>query len=164
MVSLNQYLKIIFIIVGLTWSFSANAQLEELGAANSRLYYSGNLGASEKIELNIQLTGYKVSGSYMSINSGDLFIINGRMSIDKSGIGVLVFDSENNYIASIEAKIISGELDFAREIKGVWKSADGTVRKDLNLSKIAEFARNNSQMLLSSIKEERLAIQNNKPL
>lgn len=164
MISLNQYLKIILLTVGMAFSFCAQAQVEELGASNSRLYYSGNLGQSEKIELNIQLTGFKISGSYMSINTGDIFIIKGRMSIDKAGIGVLVYDSENKYIASVEAKIISGELDFAREIQGTWRSADGTLRKELNLSKIAEFARNNTDVLLSSVKQERLATLNNKPL
>ena len=143
---------------------SSNAQIEELGASSSRLYYSGNLGSSEKIELNIQLTGQKVSGSYMSINTGDIFIIKGRMSLDKAGIGVLVYDADNKYIASVEAKIISAEMDFAREIEGTWRSADGTIRKEFNLSKIAEFARNNSEIILSSVKQERLATVSNKPL
>ena len=164
MISLNKYLKILLLITGITFSFSAQAQIEELGASNSRLYYSGNLGPSEKIELNIQLTGFKVSGSYMSINTGDIFIIKGRMSIDKQGIGVLVYDADNKYIASVEAKIISGEMDFAREIEGTWRSADGNIRKELNLSKIAEFARNNSEIILSSVKQERLATLSNKPL
>lgn len=86
------------------------------------------------------------------------------MSLDKAGIGVLVYDADNKYIASVEAKIISAEMDFAREIEGTWRSADGTIRKEFNLSKIAEFARNNSEIILSSVKQERLATVSNKPL
>ncbi|QSE97133.1 hypothetical protein [Fulvivirga lutea] len=145
MISTKSILNTFFLVVGLLLTTSVFAQVDDPAASNTRFYYSGSLGSNEKIELNIQLTGYLISGSYMVINSGDIFLIRGRLSADKAGLGVIVYDSENNYVAAVEARVVSEELDFAREIRGVWKSPDGNLIKNLRLNKVAEFARNNAE-------------------
>lgn len=140
MVSIKKHffpLVLILWVVGISQGF---AQIEEQGTTNSLFYYSGTLGSYDKVELNFQMNGYAVSGSYILLNSGDLFVFKGRMAVDKSGVGLLVYDDKNNYVASVEAKIVSVDIDFAKEIKGVWKSANGKVKQTLALKKVAELA------------------------
>ncbi len=133
------FLLLLFIsVIGISDSFG---QLDEPAGINSRFYYSGILGPSEKIEFNMQINGYSVTGSYMSVSTGDIFLFKGRLAADKSAMGVLVYDEQNNYLASVEAEVISQELDFASEIKGVWKSLKGGGKKNISLDKVAEFAR-----------------------
>ncbi|MBL6449517.1 hypothetical protein JMN32_24610 [Fulvivirga sp. 29W222] len=118
----------------------ANAQYDEVGTTNHMFYYSGHLGITEKVEFNLQLNGPTVSGSYIIERTGVLFTFSGRMASDKSGIGLIIFDEENQFIATIEAKLISEDNNFAKEIKGRWKSSDGKRQVNLNLKKIAELA------------------------
>lgn len=138
-VSVLKYL-ISFTVVLLMSSVSAFAQLDEPSGINSQFYYSGSLDAIEKIELNMQVNGYNVSGSYMITSNGEIFIFKGRLAADKTGMGVLVYDEGNNYVASIEARVISQELDFASKIKGTWKPVNGGRNKSISLNKVAEFA------------------------
>ncbi len=140
MVSINKHffpLVLILWVVGFGQSFAQN---EEQGTTNSLFYYSGTLGSHDKVELNFQMNGYAVSGSYILLNSGDLYVFKGRLAVDKSGVGLLVYDDKNNYVAAVEAKIVSVDIDFAKEIKGVWKSANGKVKQTLSLKKVAELA------------------------
>ncbi len=137
LISYRSYLVVFSLLLLSTVSM---AQIEEADNSNSRFYYSGNLGLNNPIELNMQVTGYAVSGSYMFISSGDIFVFKGRLSADKTGMGVLVYNSEDSYIASIEADIISEDVNFAHEIKGRWKPIDGGNSKNLLLTKVAEFA------------------------
>ena len=133
-----------FLIAGaflLTTAGSACAQTDGLDTGSSRLYYSGTLGGSSQIEFNMQVAGYAVSGSYIVVNSGEIYVFKGRLSADKSGMGVLIYDDANNYIASMEATVISREMDFASEITGTWKSGKTNTRKAVDLIKVAEFAR-----------------------
>ncbi|MEQ8925109.1 MAG: hypothetical protein RLO81_04810 [Fulvivirga sp.] len=150
MISIKSIVTSFLIVVSLLLNTSVHAQVDDPAASNTRFYYSGNLGSNEKIELNIQLTGYLISGSYMVINSGDIFLIRGRLSADKAGLGVIVYDSDNNYVAAVEARVVSEELDFAREIRGVWKSPDGNLIKNIRLNKVAEFAKNSTEERTSS--------------
>ncbi|MEM6524860.1 MAG: hypothetical protein AAF693_13740 [Bacteroidota bacterium] len=129
------------LLVVMFCAFSAvNAQVEELSAKNSLFYYSGYLGKTEKLEFNLQLSQLKVSGSYILEQTGELFIFRGRMATDKSGFGVLVYTDNDDYVASMEAKLISTDNDFAKEINGVWKSADGLRILPISLKKVAELA------------------------
>lgn len=132
-----KYLVLVFMICGVT---TLKAQGEETAAKNSLFYYSGYLGKSDKVEFNLQLTKLKVSGSYILEESGDLFIFNGRMATDKSGLGILIYTESNEYVASMEAKLISDENNFAKEIKGIWKRADGRITLPIALKKVAELA------------------------
>ncbi|UII30273.1 hypothetical protein LVD17_18430 [Fulvivirga ulvae] len=116
------------------------AQYDEAGATSRMFYYSGHLGSSEKVEFNLQINGPTVSGSYIIERTGGLFTFSGRMASDKSGIGLIIFDEENQFIATIEAKLISEDNNFAKEIKGRWKSSDGKRQVNLNLKKVAELA------------------------
>ena len=130
-------LSVVFLLLGALDSFG---QVEDFGASNSLFYYTGNLGSSEKIEFNMQLNGHAITGSCILVNTGNLYVIKGRLAADRSGMGVLVYDESDQFIASVEAKVVSFEFDFAKEIKGVWKSANGLSRKSINLTKIAELA------------------------
>ncbi len=132
------FILFFLLTLGLTKS---QAQLDEASGINSRLYYSGTLGSSEKIEFNMQVNGYAVTGSYMTVSTGDILLFKGRLAADKAGMGVLVYDENNNYIASIEASVISQELDFASELVGTWKSLKDGGKKNLSLTKVAEFAK-----------------------
>lgn len=134
------YRNSLLLLAFMLFSFSSFAQVEETDNSNSRFYYSGNLGVTEPIELNMQVAGYSVSGSYMFISSGDIFVFKGRLSADKTGMGVLVYNADDKYVASIEAKVISEDANFANEIKGKWKPNTGGASKNLSLAKVAEFA------------------------
>ncbi|GAA0891076.1 hypothetical protein GCM10009122_07550 [Fulvivirga kasyanovii] len=116
------------------------AQYDEVGATNRMFYYSGHLGNTEKVEFNLQINGPTVSGSYIVERTGGLYTFSGRMASDKSAIGLIIFDEENQFIATIEAKLISEDNNFAKEIKGRWKSSDGKRQVNLNLKKVAELA------------------------
>lgn len=128
-----------FLTLGLVMSSVAQAQYEEQEAANSRFYYSGYAG-SEKIEFNLQVDGLLVYGSYIVKSTGDLYIFRGRLSSDRTGLGVLIFDEKDQYVASLEAKLISEEYSFAREIRGKLKYADGKKITPIALTKTAELA------------------------
>jgi hypothetical protein len=141
MVSIKKYLLsfiLIWFVAGISQSF---AQVDEQAETNSLFYYTGTLGSNDKIELNLQFNAHNVSGSYILVTTGDLFVFKGRLAIDKSGVGLLVYDESNIYVASIEAKVISEDVDFGREIKGVWKAANGKRSLNLTLKKIAELAK-----------------------
>jgi hypothetical protein len=140
MVSKNTYITFLSTFLLMFWFSVANAQFEEPGASNSLFYYTGTLGNAEKIEFNIQLNGHIVTGSCILVDSGDLYIIKGRLAADKSGVGLLIYNDLNIFIASVEAKVISEDFDFARQIKGVWKPAKNTIGMNLVLSKVAELA------------------------
>lgn len=129
--------SLLFLFIG---TIDSLGQVEEAGASNSLFYYTGNLGANEQLEFNMQLKGHAISGSCILVTSGNMYVIKGRLAADKSGMGVLVYDESDQFIASVEARVISDEFDFAKEIKGVWKSANGLSRKNMNLTKIAELA------------------------
>lgn len=130
--------SLLFLFIG---AIDSLGQVEEMGASNSLFYYTGNLGATEKLEFNMQLKGHSITGSCILVTTGNLYVIKGRLAADKNGMGVLVYDEADQFIASVEAKVISDEFDFAKEIKGVWKSANGLSRKNVNLTKVAELAR-----------------------
>ncbi|MEM9857371.1 MAG: hypothetical protein AAF843_08450 [Bacteroidota bacterium] len=132
-----KYFLLVFMICGFSL---AQAQVDEASPKNSLFYYSGYLGKTDKVEFNLQLTQLKVSGSYILEQSGELFVFSGRMATDKSGIGVLIYTDDNKYIASMEASLLSDENDFAREINGLWKSADGISVLPVTLKKVAELA------------------------
>jgi len=106
------------------------------------LYYSGTIDNYEKVEFNLQVSSYEVSGSYILEKSGEMFVFSGRLNLDRSGMGLLVYDQDNKYYASIEASIISVDGDYGRIINGIWKSGSGKIRKEINLKKVAEFAAN----------------------
>lgn len=129
--------SLLFLCLG---AIDSLGQVEEVGASNSLFYYTGSLGTNEQLEFNMQLNGHAISGSCILVTSGNLYVIKGRLAADKSGMGVLVYDESDQFIASVEAKVISDEFDFAKEIKGVWKTANGLSRKNVNLTKIAELA------------------------
>ncbi len=137
---MNKYYKYLALLLLVFLSEYVCAQEEERGSKNSLFYYSGTLGKMGEVEFNLQMNGLMVSGSYIIEKTGDWFLFNGRMATDKSGIGVLVYDDQNDYTASIEAVFTSDENSFAREINGVWKSADGRKKLPLNLKKVAELA------------------------
>lgn len=132
-----KYLLLVFMTCAIT---IVNAQVEDIAARNSLFYYSGYLGKSDKVEFNLQLNKYQVSGSYILEESGELFIFSGRMATDKSGLGVLIYSETNEYVASMEATLISDENNFAKEIKGIWKRADGKLTLPITLKKVAELA------------------------
>lgn len=119
---------------------SANAQSVEGDGASRLYYYSGVLGSNVAIEFNLQVNTTGVSGSYIVERSGDLFTFSGRFSMNRKGIGLLVYDSNNSYVASIEANVLSEENNFAYRIEGKWKSASGEDIRSINLKKVAEYA------------------------
>lgn len=147
----------------------AVAQYDEVGATSRMFYYSGHLGSTEKVEFNLQINGPTVSGSYIVERTGGLYTFSGRMASDKSAIGLIIFDEENQFIATIEAKLISEDNNFAKEIKGRWKSSDGKRQVSLNLKKVAELASidthdRSSQYGFSSQKELNQLIAGFEPL
>lgn len=129
----------ILLIVSVAWQCSI-AQGEDNGLKNSLFYYSGAIGKVQQVEFNLRVTGLVVSGSYIFENTGDLFLFNGRMNADKSEMGVLIYNEDNVYIASMEASLVSDEDDFAKEIKGLWRSADNKENHPVSLKKQAELA------------------------
>lgn len=138
--SISNFLRIsVFLTLVLVMSSVAQAQYEEQEAANSRFYYSGYAG-SEKIEFNLQIDGLLVYGSYIVKSTGHLYIFRGRLSSDRTGLGVLIFDEKDQYVASLEAKLISEEYSFAREIKGKLKYADGKKTTLIAVTKTGELA------------------------
>lgn len=116
------------------------AQVEEIEPVRGLYYYSGTLGQEDKIEFNLQFNGNLVSGSYLIEETGDMFVFSGRMAEDKNGIGVLVYNVDNLYVASIEATFTSEESNFGKMLTGKWKSVNGNQNKTLKLKKVAEFA------------------------
>lgn len=120
---------------------SASAQVDEIEPSRGLYYYSGSIGDNDKVEFNLQFNGNMVSGSYIIESSGDMFVFNGRMGLERQGIGVLVYNSNNIFVASIEAKFVSTENNFGKMLNGNWKSADGKEQRNLKLKKVAEFAK-----------------------
>ena len=108
--------------------------------ANSRFYYNGSIVKLDNIQMNLHIDGYVISGAMVMESTGAQFMVEGRMSKEKDGIGIRIYDSYNKYIASIEANIISEEKNFAKKIRGVYKPGDTTERYLLSINKIAEFA------------------------
>lgn len=137
---MNKYFKYLALVLLVSLSKYVSAQVEEIGSKNSLFYYSGTLGKAGEVEFNLQMDEPEVSGSYIVEKTGDWFLFNGRLSPDKDAMGVLVYSESNEYVASIEAYFVSDENSFAKEINGVWKSADGRVRRPINLKKVAELA------------------------
>ncbi len=133
-------LAISLLLVLSLFSQSVFGQVDEVGKRNSQFYYSGTLGASERIELNIQIQDQLITGSCILPQSSNLYILKGRLSADQAGMGLLVYNDKNEYIASIDAKIKSDEFNYLKEINGVWKLADGKLTKTLYLAKVAELA------------------------
>ena len=122
------------------------AQVEEVETSRGLYYYSGFIGDNDKIEFNLQFSGLVVSGSYIIERTGDMFVFNGRMGLDRKGIGVLVYNANNVFVASIEAAFINEENNFGKMLKGQWKSADGKSLKNIRLKKVAEFASGATQI------------------
>lgn len=116
------------------------AQVDEIEPTRGLYYYSGFIGDSEKVEFNLQFNGLAVSGSYIIESSGDMYVFNGRMGLERQGIGVLVYDSNNIFVASIEANFVNTENNFGKMLNGNWKSANGKQQRNLKLKKVAEFA------------------------
>jgi len=121
-------------------SYAINAQ--DIQPGYTLVYYSGTIGESQKVEFNLQINEYDVTGSYIVEQSGEMYVFSGRLNLEKSGIGLLVYDQDNIYSASIEASLITESDDYGRYIIGLWKNSTGTERKDVNLKKVAEFAAN----------------------
>lgn len=119
---------------------AVTAQVDEIESSRGLYYYSGFMGESDKIEFNLQFNGLSVSGSYIVERTGDMFVFNGRMGVERNGIGVLVYNANNTFVASIEASFISTENNFGKMLNGKWKSADGQTQQNLKLKKVAEFA------------------------
>ncbi|MDX1628539.1 MAG: hypothetical protein R3345_07555 [Fulvivirga sp.] len=124
---------------------AASAQVVELDENDGLYYFSGTLDNATKVEFNMQLKGYNVSGSYILESSGDMFVFSGRLSLNREEFGVLVYDKNNTYVATIEAYLLSEENSFAKNIKGTWKSADGNTTKSIKLKKVAKFASSPSE-------------------
>lgn len=140
---MSRFQQILFFAFLILFTLAVNiaeAQYDEVGTTNRMFYYSGHLGGNEKVEFNLQINGPTVSGSYIIERTGGLFTFSGRMASDKSAIGLIIFDEQNQFIATIEAKIISEDNNFAKEIKGRWKSSDGKRQVNVNLKKVAELA------------------------
>lgn len=116
------------------------AQVDEIEPSRGLYYYSGFIGDSDKVEFNLQFNGLTVSGSYIIENTGDMYVFNGRMGLERQGIGVLVYNSNNMFVASIEANFVNTENNFGKMLNGNWKSADGKQQRNLKLKKVAEFA------------------------
>lgn len=137
----NPYLIFISSLLCLLISATGvKAQVDDIEPSRGLYYYSGYIGDADKIEFNLQFNGLLVSGSYIIESTGDMFVFNGRMGIDRKGIGVLVYNSNNIFIASIEASFVSSENNFGKMLNGNWKSADGKKQQSLKLKKVAEFA------------------------
>lgn len=105
---------------------------------NTRFYYNGMLDNTEHVQLNLQIDNYIVNGAFVIEATGDHYFIHGRLSGDKTGIGVWVYQG-NQYIAAIEARVISDDKEFGKKLYGVYKPRKQEVQ-ELVLKKIAEFA------------------------
>ncbi|MTI23306.1 hypothetical protein E1176_19915 [Fulvivirga sp. RKSG066] len=138
----KKFLFLSFFLVSLSLSTSSWAQVESTEPGNGLFYYTGTLGYKQQIEFNLQFTDNNVSGSYIVVESGDMYVFSGRLALNKSGIGVLVYDSDNDYIASIEAVFVTDANNFGKQLNGKWKPNKGEI-KTLRLKKVAEFAHQN---------------------
>ncbi|WP_143399342.1 hypothetical protein [Fulvivirga sp. M361] len=127
------------LIMSMVWQYGV-AQDDENGSQNSLFYYSGTIGEVQKVEFNLQVTGLVITGSYILEKTGDLFLFNGRMNAEKSDMGIRIYNQNNVYIASMEASLFSDTDNFAKTIKGIWRSADLKEEFDVGLTKQAELA------------------------
>ena len=131
------------VVMGSSITHNTYAQFEDEEAVNSLFYYSGYVG-DEKIELNLQMEDKLVFGSYIMERTGDLFIFKGTLSTDRTTLKVLIFDDQDQYVASLQADLISEENSFAKEIKGRLVPTNNTRAVAVNLTKMAELAVNSS--------------------
>lgn len=136
--------------------FAASAQVEDKGR-DGVLYYQGKLGNKEPLEFNLRINKKEVIGSYILKNQSKFYTYKGRLNQEQTAIGIVIYDENQDYVATAEAKLVSLEDDFAKEIHGVWKSADGFKVLKLDLKKVAELA--DLPALLPCSSEDRLGVE-----
>lgn len=117
--------------------FNAGAQSFD-APDKTRFYYDGFLDNIEHVQLNLHIENYEINGAFVIEATGEHYFIQGRLAKDKSGVGLWVYH-DNQYIAAIEAKVVSDDKEFGKRLKGVYKPHEQKTRA-LILEKIAEFA------------------------
>ena len=145
-------MKTIILMMALFLPTLIFAQVAEV-PQNSRYYYGGYIEEIDQIQMNLHIDNFKVTGSFVMESSGKQYFVIGRLSSDKSGMGIRVYDSSEKYIASIEASVISENESFAKKLVGVYKPVKTGI-KSLFMEKIAEFAirkRHNPTPYITSI-------------
>ena len=137
---LQKILGFSLLLISVLTGYRAEAQYDDNNAVSRMYYYSGHFGSTEKVEFNLQITGATVSGSYIVERTGGLFTFSGRMASDRGAVGLIIFNEDNEFVATIEASLVSEDNNFAKELKGRWKSSDGKKQLTVSLKKVAELA------------------------
>lgn len=145
-------LKFYFLICFYTIvSIQSYAQSQD-APANTRFYYDGFLDKNQHVQLNLHIEDYDVNGAFVIEATGDHYFIQGRLSADKSGLGLWVYKG-TEYVAAIEARVISTDKEFGKTLRGIYKPHEKSTQQ-LIFKKIAEFANNGKlgkQMIIKII-------------
>lgn len=120
--------------------FNAGAQSFD-EPEKTRFYYDGFLDNIEHVQLNLHIEKFEVNGAFIIEATGEHYFIQGRLAKDKSGIGVWIYNG-NQYVAAIEARVVSDDKEFGKKLMGVYKPHEQDTQ-ELILQKIAEFANKN---------------------
>lgn len=125
--------KILFIVLVLICSAFNTADVGNL------MYYKGSIGADVKIQMNFELENSgALKGSYIIDKTGELFMLDGRITPETQFLSFIVYNQQEQHIATIEAVYYIDPQQEMQDIEGYWKPMDGGAIKRIKLVKIAE--------------------------
>ena len=121
----------ITVLLLVTSSFTSNT--------GSLQYYKGTIGNNSKIQMSLELKGTLMYGSFIYEESGEVFVLNGRIGESSQSVILNVLNDNNTNIAKIQGHYYTNDLDEITSIKGAYIDLKTNQRQKLNLEKVAEF-------------------------
>jgi hypothetical protein len=102
-------------------------------------YYKGSIGSNTQIQLNIQIEGESVMGSFIYEDSGEVLVLKGMIGESSQSIALDVINDSDVHIAQIQAHYYTNELDEIIAVKGAFIDLKTGRRQLIDLEKIAEY-------------------------
>ena len=132
----------IAVLLLMTSSFTSNT--------GSLQYYKGTIGNNSKIQMNLELNGTSMKGSFIYEESGEVFVLNGRISESSQSVILNVLNDKDANVAKIQGHYYTNDLEEITAIKGAYIDLKTNQRKRLDLEKVAEFIARGEQKVVGS--------------
>lgn len=125
--------KVLFVAITLLCMAFTSSEVGNL------MYYKGSIGADVKIQMNFELEDSgTLKGSYIIDKTGELFVLDGRIIQETQFLSFIVYNHQQQHIATIEAVYYIDPQQEMQDIEGYWKPMDGSAIKRIKLVKLAE--------------------------
>jgi len=104
------------------------------------------IGNNSKIQMSLELNGSAINGSFIYEESGEVFVLKGRIGESNQSVILNVLNDKDANVAKIQGHYYTNDLNEITAIKGAFIDFKTNQRQKINLEKVAEFIAKNEPL------------------